>query len=276
LKVRDINIRLIVDGRFWLDGGSMFGIVPKALWGRLVECDEKNRMPLALNCLLIETPDKRILFDAGIGTNTSPKFNKIYNVTDVRGMRYRIEEAGLRVEDIDMVVFSHLHFDHVDGAVEVVDGKPAPVFPNAEYIAQAGEWRHAHDTNEFTAGGYSDFSFDALERTGRLRLIEGDAEIAPGVRVHVTGGHTAHHQMLMIESGGEKAACFADLIPMTAHISLPYIMALDEYPMQTLEAKRRLLRRAADEDWLCFFDHECASPAGRIREHEGRFTFART
>ena len=274
MRIGEFDIRLITDGKFWLDGGSMFGIVPKNLWSRLVECDEQNRMPLALNCLLIETPDKRILFDAGIGTNTSSKFNRIYKVADVKGMRYRIEEIGLKVEDIDMVIFSHLHFDHVDGAVDVVDGTPAPVFPDAEYIVQAGEWHHARDTNEFTAGGYSDFSFEALERTGRLRLIEGDAEVIPGVKVHVTGGHTAHHQMVIIESKGEKAACFADLIPMPAHLSLPYIMALDEYPLQTLESKWLLLRQAADERWLCFFDHECDAPFGHVCEKDGRFAIS--
>lgn len=273
MKIGDFNVRLIADGKFWIDGGAMFGIVPKVLWGRAAECDNENRIPLALNCLLVETPEKRIIFDAGLGAETSAKFKRIYSVTDARGMRFRLEEAGLKAEDIDMVIFSHLHFDHADGATETVGGKRAPIFPNAEYLAQAGEWRDALNANEFTAGGYNAANLEALEKSGRLRLIEGDAEVSPGIHLRVTGGHTAHHQMLLVESRGRKAASFADLIPMRAHLPLPYIMALDTEPLQTLESKRKVLRSAAEENWLCFFGHECDNAAGRVRLRNGRYIF---
>jgi glyoxylase-like metal-dependent hydrolase (beta-lactamase superfamily II) len=265
MKMGDFNLRLISDGEIWVDGGTMFGATPKAVWRRQVKCDRRNRIRLSLNCLLIETPRKRILVDAGMGTEAAPEVRKMHSPRGIRGMRRRIQDAGLKVGDIDIVIFSHLHYDHVDGALEMAGGKIAPVFPKAEYVVQAGEWRDAFNPNEFTAGGYNERGLKALERTGRLRLIEGDVKVCPGVSAMVTGGHTARHQIVLLESRGRKAAFVADIIPMAAHLTPDHIAALDVDPLETLEFKRRFLRQAEEEEILCFFGHERERPAGYVR-----------
>jgi len=267
----DFKIQLLPDGDVLVDGGTMFGAIPKTIWSRLVECDGRNRILLAMNCLLVETPEKRILIEAGAGAECAADAKRLDEFVGVKGMRRRIEDAGLKVGDIDMVIFSHLHYDHVGGVLENIGGEMIPVFPKAEYVVQAGEWRDAFNTNEFTKDGYDERALTALKEARRMRLIEGDAEICPGVRALVTGGHTAFHQIIMIESQGKKAAFLGDLIPTAAHVPLAHIMALDVSPLQALEAKRRFLRQAAAENILCFFSHERGRPAGYVRSGEGGY-----
>jgi len=271
MKLGEFNLRLISDGVLWVDGGMMFGAAPKTVWSRLVKCDDRNRIPLALNCLLVETPQKRVLIEAGAGLDSPPEFRELYSLECVKGIGRRIEEIGLKAGDIDTVIFTHLHFDHVDGALETVGGRRAPVFPRAECIVQAGEWRDAFNTNEFTASGYNERVLTAVQQTGRLRLIEGDVEVCQGVRVWVTGGHTAHHQIVLLESQGEKAAFLGDFIPTAAHLPTLNISALDVDPLKTLAAKRLFLRRAAAERILCFFGHDKDIQAGYVRAVEGDF-----
>lgn len=271
MRVGDFEVRLINDGECRVDGGAMFGARPKTIWSRLVTSDAHNRVPLAINCLLIETPHKRILVDVGIGAGTPSEFRDLHGLTGVKGMRRRIEEAGLKVDDIDIVLFSHLHYDHVDGALETVGGRKTPVFSRAEYVIQAGEWRDAFNTNKLTAGGYNEATLKILEQTGRVRFIEGDVEVSPGVSVRVTGGHTAHHQIVIIESLGEKAVFLADLIPTAAHLQPINISALDTNFLETFNAKSRLIREAVSEKITCFFSHENDNVAGYVRRRGGGY-----
>jgi len=268
MRMGDFNLRLLNDGGFWVDGGTMFGAIPKIIWSRLVKCDDRNRIPLAINCLLVETPQKRILIEAGVGTEGARDVKHRHSFDGVKGVRSRVEEAGLQVGDIDMVIFSHLHYDHVSGVLETVGGRRVPVFPKAEYVIQAGEWRDAFNTNEFTENGYDERALAVLQQASRMRLIEGDVEVCPGVRLQVTGGHTAYHQIVMLESQGQRAAFLADLIPTAAHLPPIRITALDVNPLQTLEFKRRFLRQAVAGNILCLFGHEHDRPAGYVRHGE--------
>jgi glyoxylase-like metal-dependent hydrolase (beta-lactamase superfamily II) len=260
----DFKIHVIADGRFWIDGGAIFGIVPRVIWSRLIEPDEENRIPLALNLVVIEARGRRILIDAGLGAETSEKHKRIYKVEDAKGVRARLAEAGLKPESIDTVILTHLHFDHAGGATSAAKSGDEPVLPKARWIIQRDEWDDAQKTDDFTKGGYFGTSFAALEKSGRLTLIDGDYEAAPGVVCRVTGGHTRAHQAVLLESGGEKGIHFGDLIPTTAHLKPAYVMALDVEPQRAVREKKALLEKAAREGWMGIFNHDCKNPVKRL------------
>jgi glyoxylase-like metal-dependent hydrolase (beta-lactamase superfamily II) len=253
-----------------LDGGAMFGVVPKPLWERRIAPDQRNRIPLAMRCLLIEHDVGPILIDTGAGNKEDAKFHEIYGVEN-RGAdgRTRLEDGlrdvGFQPDDIVIVINTHLHFDHAGGnTYRDPSGAIRPSFPNARYVVQAGEYDYATHTNERTAASYFPHNFVPLAERGVFDLVNGEPEVAAGVRLLRTPGHTPHHQGVLLESAGERAFFIADLAPTVAHLPLPWIMGYDVEPLVTLETKRRVLRRALDEDWLVVFEHDPVTPWGRV------------
>jgi glyoxylase-like metal-dependent hydrolase (beta-lactamase superfamily II) len=274
-RIGRLTVHALQAGGQKLDGGAMFGVVPKPLWERRIAADERNRIPLGMRCLLLEHESGLVLVDTGAGNKESPKFHEIYGVenTGERGptmLEDAILAAGARPEDVTLVVNTHLHFDHAGGnTVRDADGAVRPAFPRARYVVQGGEHRYAQHTNERTAASYFPQNWAAIEAAGRLDLVDGEREIARGIRVLPTPGHTPHHQSILIESDGERALFVGDLVPTAHHLPLPWIMGYDVEPLVTLETKRRILARAAEEDWLIVFEHDAHTPWGRI-EHDGR------
>ena len=249
-----------------LDGGAMFGVVPKPLWERRIVPDERNRIPLALRCLLVEHDDGPVLIDTGLGNKETAKFKDIYGVeNEGRTGRTCLEDAlaerGYRPEDVRWVINTHLHFDHAGGnTFRDPDGNVALSFPRARYVVQKGELDFASHTNERTAASYLAPNFATVPFT----LLDGEAEVLPGLRSVPTPGHVPYHQSILVESGGERACFLADVVPTSAHLPLPWIMAYDLEPLVTLESKRRLYARAELEGWLLVFEHDPAVVGGRL------------
>lgn len=263
-----LQIHALDGGRIRLDGGAMFGVVPRPLWERRAAPDERHRILLALRCLLIEAPDALILVDTGVGAKETDRFRDIYGV-DNSGAPTRLEDAiraaGHAPEDVDLVVNTHLHFDHAGGNTRLANsGEPEPAFPNARYLVQRGEYEFAHRNNERVRASYLPANYEPIAEAGRFEFLEGDVDVVPGVRVVRTPGHTPHHQSVVIESGGETACFLADLVPTTAHLPLPWIMGYDLEPLVTLESKRSLLGRAREEGWLLIFEHDPNRAWGRL------------
>ena len=250
------------DGFFMLDGGAMFGVVPKPLWSRLAPADDRNRIRMGMRPLLVRG-ERTVLIDA-------------YGFDRSRHLDHALADAGVGTADIDVVVASHLHFDHAGGfTARGPDGIVRPRFPRAQYIVRAGEWHDAVHPHERNRASYFDDNYVPLSLAGVLTLVEEDGEVTPGIRVRRTGGHTKHHQLLLIESGAKTAVFMADLIPTVAHVPLPWIMGYDLFPMETLEFKRAFLREAVAREYLVFFEHDPVVTAGYLRERDGRITVER-
>ncbi len=270
MKLGDFAIFLLSDGTFWLDGGAMFGVVPKAIWNRLNPADEANRIELGLNCLLIQTPDKNVLVDTGIGNKYDEKFKERFNVQRAEGLIGALRGVGLTPEDIDLVINTHLHFDHAGGNTCLAGGKSVPTFPQAKYVIQRGEWEEAINPNERTHASYLKENLVPIQEAGLLELIEGDRELLPGVRTIVTGGHTRDHQMVLLESRGKKALYLGDLIPTTSHIRTPYVMGYDLYPLDTMKEKGKVLNEALSGHWLLIFEHDPKVGMGYLSQEESK------
>ena len=272
------NLELIslCDGFFHLDGGPMFGSVPKALWEKKAPADARNRITLAMRPLIVRGA-RTMLIDAGLGDKESDRFRDIYGVERARNLDHTLAEAGLTPEDIDIVLATHLHFDHAGGFTRRdASGRVHPRFPRAQYIIRRGEWEDATHPHERNRASYLFDNYVPLAGAGVLQLVDDDRTIMPGVRVRRTGGHTMHHQMAVIESGGKTAVFVADLIPTTAHLGEAWIMGYDLYPMDTLAAKKAFLKEAIARDVLVFFEHDPVVAAGRIKEQNGRRTVVAT
>ncbi|HEX6588899.1 MAG TPA: MBL fold metallo-hydrolase [Longimicrobiales bacterium] len=272
----DFTLHALEAGTLKLDGGAMFGVVPKPLWEKRIPADERNRIPLATRCLLVETPDALVLIDNGIGNKEDAKFIDIYGVDNAAtdGSITRLEQciraAGFAPEDVDVMIDTHLHFDHAGGNTYVDgEGQVRLSFPNARYVVQKGELDWAHYANERTRASYFDRNYDPVMAAGRLELVEGVAQILPGVEVRPTPGHTPHHQSVVLRSGGQAACFLADVCPTTAHLPLPWIMGYDVEPLVTLESKRALFDQATREQWLLVFEHDPEVAWGRL-EYEGK------
>lgn len=266
----DWRMHAIQAGGQQLDGGAMFGVVPKTLWERRLPADEKNRIPMGMRCLLIEHSDELVLIDTGSGNKDTEKFQSIYGIEN-KGADNRtaledgIREAGFKPEDVTLVINTHLHFDHAGGNTYKNDeGNVSASFPNARYTVQRGEMNWATNTNERTAASYFATNWDSIIAANRMTLTEGDVEIIPGISVKVTPGHTPFHQSVMLNSGGETACFLGDVCPTTHHLPLPWIMGYDVEPLVTLESKRALLESALDERWLLIFEHDAHHGWGRV------------
>lgn len=278
----DVTIHSLEGGLQWLDGGAMFGVVPKPLWEKRIPADARNRIPLALRGLLIEFSDELVLVETGTGNKESQKFIDIYGVDNrppagkpgADRIQAAILDLGFSLDDVTTVVNTHLHFDHAGGnTFRDDDGSVVPSFPKATYHVQRGEWEYAHAGNERTKASYLPPNYDPIAELGRFDLLDGEAEVRPGLSVRLTPGHTPHHQSVVIASGGETACFLADVIPTMSHLDLPWIMGYDVEPLVTLESKRSLLRRASDEDWLLVSTHDATYPWGRIRFDGSRVEF---
>jgi len=269
-RVGDLELISVCDGAFRLDGGAMFGIVPKVLWAQHAPPDERNRILMAMRPLIVRGM-RTMLIDAGLGDKDDAKFHEIYGVDRARNLDHTLAEAGLSADDIDIVLASHLHFDHAGGFTERdASGRIRPRFRRAQYVIRRGEWEDATHPHERNRASYIADNFVPLAEAGVLQLVDDDQTIMPGVRVRRTGGHCMHHQMVLIESAGTTAAFVADLIPTRAHLSAPWIMGYDLYPMDTLAMKKAFLEEAVAKNILVFFEHDPAVPAGYIREEKGK------
>ncbi len=271
MKLGQFDLHLISDGHFRLDGGAMFGVIPKALWNRTTDCDEQNRVRLALNCLLIRTGEYNLLVDTGCGHKYTAKQMRIYGIEHPPDILSQLAGRGLEPADIDIVINTHLHFDHCGGNTLVRADEVIPTFPEATYMVRRQEFEDASHPNERTAVTYLKHNWESIRTEGRLELVEEDTEIVPGVTVVATAGHTLGHQSVRVESDGRILFCIADLCPTQAHLPLPWIMAFDEYPMKTLASRRRIYRQAVDENWDVLFGHDSAHPLGNLIEEEGRY-----
>ena len=270
MRLGKMGIRLLDDGLFRLDGGAMFGIVPRALWERTNPSDESNRIDLRAGALLIQSGGKNILVDAGLGTKLNTRLLSIY---DFKGSRLlqALADLGLTPDDIHEVVFTHLHLDHAGGATYLNESNRAVArFPEAEYVVQEREWEAATAPNELTKGSYVTDDFFPLEERGALRLVDGDCQLADGIELKLTGGHTEGHQIVLLESNGEKAVFLGDLIPTTSHLKLPYVMSYDLFPLKVLEEKRALIERALQENWLLIWGHDPKVKMGYLYREKGR------
>ena len=271
IRLGDLELTPLLDGYFRLDGGAMFGVVPKPLWERRTLADDRNRIQLATRPLLVRAGSTRLLVDAGIGNKMDAKSQDIYAIDRRRNIEHSLQEAGLSAADIDVVLASHLHFDHFGGAtLRDADGAVTPAFPNARYVVRADEWEDATHPHERNRASYLQEDFVPLKAAGVLDLFQVDQEIVPGVRAEWTGGHARSHQVIFLESNGKTAVFVADMIPTTAHIDEPWIMGYDLYPMETLAFKRRFVREAIDREYLIIFEHDPRIAAGYIRERDGK------
>ena len=269
------RIHAIQAGGQKLDGGAMFGVVPKPLWERRLKPDDRNRIQLGMRCLLVEHESGVILIDTGAGNKENEKFHDIYGVqnageNDATQLEDGLRDLRMQPSDIALVINTHLHFDHAGGNTAVTaDGRTVLSFPKARYVVQAGELEYATHTNERTAASYFSHNFAPIMDAGRFDLVSGEREIAKGITVVPTPGHVPYHQGIRLESEGEVAFYVGDLVPTTAHLPLPWIMGYDVEPLVTLESKRRILKQAADEDWILIFEHDATVPWSRIT-HDGK------
>ena len=271
----DCDVFGLREGYFLLDGGAMFGVVPKTLWEKVCRSDEKNRIRLGLNSLVIRTPRAVVLVETGIGSKTSQKFAGIYCVETEPGLVPALAAAGFRPDDIDFVINTHLHFDHCGGNTRWDDaGRAVPTFPRARYIIQRGEWEAALSPNERDKTSYLPENFVPLQEAGLVDLVDGDREVTPGVDVVLSPGHTRRHQSVLVRSGGQTLYFLGDLVPTAAHVRLPYIMSYDLYPADTLETRKRLYEQAIAGDWVLGFVHDPLHFFGKVRKTDSRFEFA--
>jgi glyoxylase-like metal-dependent hydrolase (beta-lactamase superfamily II) len=274
-KIGRLTVHAIQAGIQKLDGGAMFGVVPRTLWERKIKPDEKHRILLGMRCLLIEHESGLVLIDNGAGNKENEKFHEIYGVENkgadgATRLEDGLKQLGVRPADIGVMINTHLHFDHGGGSTRKDEsGNVVPTFPKARYVVQVGEYEYATHTNERTAASYFPHNFVPIKEAGLFDLVTGEKEIVKGISVMPTPGHVPFHQGVKIESDGEVAFYMADLSPTTFHLPLPWIMGYDVEPLVTLETKRRILGRAAAEQWTLVFEHDAHTPWAKIA-HDGK------
>ena len=269
-KVGKLELISLSDGFIRLDGGAMFGVVPRTLWEKRLPPDDRNRIPLGMRPLIVRG-ERTLLIDGGCGDKMDGKSADIYGLERSYHLEHSLADAGLTAADIDLVLASHLHFDHVGGfTARADDGRIVPRFPNARYLAHRGEWDDATHPHERNRASYLPENFVPLQQAGVLDLIDDDAEVMPGVRLRRSGGHTRHHQVIMITSQSETAVFTADMFPTSMHVPDAWLMGYDLYPMDTLAFKREFAREAIEREYLIFFEHDPSLAAGRLRESAGK------
>lgn len=265
-----LRVSVLHDGLFRLDGGAMFGVVPRALWERKTPADDRHRIQLAMRPALVEGDWGRLIIDCGAGDKWSDKERDIYAFERSRTLEHALSGVGLTADDIPLVLPTHLHFDHFGGATARGAGGVRPRFPNARHLIRRAEWEDATHPHERNRASYLRQDYEPLLAAGVVDFFEEDHIVKPGVRVACTGGHTGQHQVIYIESEGQTAIFAADLIPTTAHIQDPWIMGYDLFPMETLAVKRRLIRDAIEGEHIVIFEHDPVVAVGYIRERDGR------
>lgn len=262
------------DGFFYLDGGSMFGVVPKVLWEKIYAPDDQNRIKMGLNSLLVQTSQALVLVETGIGPDLDPKKSHFYSVEREPGLLAEIRNLGFEPQDIDYVINTHLHFDHCGGnTYRNDDGEWIPVFPKAQYIIQRGEWEYALQPIYRDKPSYMRHNFLPLEQVGSLRLVEGNTQITDGVEVLLAAGHTSYHQCVKITSDDGVLFFLGDMVPMSAHVGLSYIMSYDLFPLETLANKIKYFERAISESWIVAFVHDAEVFFGKIKKRDDKYSF---
>ena len=268
ISLGDFELTAVSDGIYYLDGGAFFGVVPKVMWERKLPADEKNRVPTGLNSVVVRSGEKTILIETGIGNKLPEKMAKIYN--QPARLLDNLAAAGIAPEDVDIVINSHLHFDHCGWNTIRNGDKVVPTFPRARYYAQEGEWRHARQQHERDAVSYMTVNYDPLVENGQMELLNGNREIVPGVSVEVFPGHTENMQAVILHSGGKTACYISDLIPTRAHLDPTWVMAFDLSPIDTIDNRKRYYARAIPEKWLTIFTHDSQIPWAHIELDEKR------
>ena len=262
-KLGRFQLQCISDGNWRIDGGAVFGVVPKVMWEKLKTPDDRNRIAMATNCLLVRTPEANVLIEAGMGTKLSDKERDIWAYERQPGISEGLAAVGVKPQDIDLVILSHLHFDHVGALVTAgKDGELTPRFPRAQHVVQAQEleaWRHPDPRSK---PSYKPENLAALEEQGRLQVVNGDQEVAPGIRVRVTGGHTAGHQAVYVHDQEETVVFTGDFLLMRAFLKVNWVSSLDLFPLETMERKAAFLKEAARERQLIWIYHETENPVG--------------
>ena len=267
--IGDFELTIFSDGKYLLDGGAFFGVVPKVMWAKKVNVDDKNRVLTGLNSLLVRTGDRNILIETGIGNKLSERMIRFYG--QPAELLDNMSAGGISPDDIDLVINTHLHFDHCGWNTIRTNDRIVPTFPKAKYYVQEGEWQHACRQFERDRISYITDNYDPLINTGQMELLRGDREIIPGISVRVFRGHTAHMQAVIIAGGGRKACYISDLIPTRAHIDLTWGMSFDLFPIDTIESKKKYYAESIPEKWLTVFTHDPELPWAYVeRDAEGK------
>ncbi|HXG90900.1 MAG TPA: MBL fold metallo-hydrolase [Blastocatellia bacterium] len=270
MKLGSFEIDVVSDGTFALDGGAMFGVVPRVLWERHFSPDDKNRVRLGLNCLLVRTGRENVLIDTGIGQKWDARSRNRYDIAHETDLLSELRARDVAPEQVDFVINTHLHFDHAGTNTRERDGRVVPTFPRARYVVQRGEFEHACSPHERDRASYSAADFEPVAEAGQFDLIDGDAEIVPGIQVIKVAGHNRDLQCVRVNSDGETLFVFADLIPTTAHLPPAWVMGFDLYPVESVEQKKRIIPQAVKENWLCAFYHDPRTALARLSERDGK------
>jgi len=271
MQLGDYRIEIIPDTEFRLDGGAMFGVVPRVLWERACPADELNRIKLNMNCLFVETPGEKILIETGIGDKWTDKETSIYGIYREKPFAQTLLEiTGCKPEDITIVVNTHLHFDHAGGNTIVRDGAVVPQFPNARYFVSKSELNAAENPHERDRASYLPENWRAMQESGQLELKPESYEVVDGLHVEQVRGHSETMQTVKLARGGEILYGFYDMIPTRHHLPLPWIMSYDLFPTETLEYKKNVLPQAVRENWICHFYHDVEMPLCRLSSEDGK------
>lgn len=266
-KLGDFELTILSDGPYMADGGAMFGVVPKPLWEKKVKADAANRIACGANSVLVRAFGRLVLIETGIGNKLPEKLARIY---DVKARLVReLEAVGVRRQEIEVVINSHLHFDHCGwNTFRNERGEVEPTFPNATYYAQRGEWEHGSRQLERDRVSYISDNYDPLIKNGQMRLLDGAGDVMPGISVEIYPGHTRNMQAIILESEGEKACYISDLIPSTWHLDLTWVMSYDLFPLETIENRKRFYKQAIPEKWLTIFTHDHETPWAHLEVDE--------
>lgn len=263
------SLTMVNGGDIRLDGGAMHGVVPKTLWSKLVSCDEHNRCTYATNCLLVELGGRRVLIESGNGDKFPARMKEIFGIEHDRSIAVALAELGVEPDSIDVVVLTHLHFDHVGGCTRRTGAGVEPVFRRARHVVQRAELDAALHPHERNRASYLDENLGPLLEAGLIDPVEGELEVTPGVHVLPTPGHSRGHQSVLVDGGGERALFLGDVVPTSVHVRLPWTMAYDLDVEATLASKKGLYERALAEDWLVLFGHDRRHGAHLARDSRG-------
>jgi glyoxylase-like metal-dependent hydrolase (beta-lactamase superfamily II) len=274
MQFGDYRVEIVQDTEFRLDGGAMFGVVPRKLWAKECPPDDENRIRMNMNCVFIDTGAEKILIETGIGDKWTAKQQSMYGIGRVRPLSETLKaRTVVTADEITIVVNTHLHFDHAGGNTKLdAQGAPVASFPNARYFVSRAELEHADSPTERDRASYLPENWRPLVESGQLEAKDSDYEVVPGLTMETIVGHNRSMQCWRLERDGKTLFGFADLVPMRAHVRLPWIMGYDLYPVETLDAKKRLLPQAARENWICMFYHDPDEPLCRLQQHEKEIT----